>query len=234
MGHADEAVVANRDNSRRSRACRPRGCLPILLPRFSHFVMQSSKRCGRDFSVDDYEDIAAHHYLGEWIFAGPPFNVLSWENDSYPVHLQASGAPPQLIAAARECRQWAPSFLDACANSVLKLRPTAIGFTTTFGQTIAALGVAMRIKARSPAVSIVFGGANCEGSMGQALMQEFSCIDVVVQGEGDNSAVGVFSDLLAGRPVKSSPGILSRPTPGAKSKHDDLHPVRMDEPNAGL
>ena len=195
---------------------------------FLHFVMQASKRCGRDFSVDDYEDIAAHHYVGEWIFAGASFDEPGPENESYLAYLQAAGTPARLIEAAREGRRWASAFLDVCAESLLKLRPNAVGFTTTFGQTIASLGVARRIKARSPEISIVFGGANCDGPMGRALMREFSCIDVVVQGEGENSAVAVFSDLVAAKAVRRSPSVLSRSEPGVEVDVDE-RAVAMDD-----
>jgi ribosomal peptide maturation radical SAM protein 1 len=66
-------------------------------------------------------------------------------------------------------------------------------------------------------VRIVFGGANCEGTMGAALHRAFPVVDVVVRGEGERVLPELVRDLLASRPVRPRPGLCYRdPGDGAR------------------
>jgi ribosomal peptide maturation radical SAM protein 1 len=161
----------------------------------------------------DFEAVAAHHYLGEWIFSGAAFGQVSKTDERYLEHLIDVGEPSSLVEAARKFRRYVPHFLNRLCDQLINLSPVAIGFTTTFGQTIASIAAATKIKQALPLVKIVFGGANCEGVMGQTLLREFDCIDLVVQGEGEDSAVRLFKAIRGGESVHSSPGILSRLVP---------------------
>ncbi|MFG0216371.1 RiPP maturation radical SAM C-methyltransferase [Brevibacillus porteri] len=62
-----------------------------------------------------------------------------------------------------------------------------IGFTSVFEQNIASLSMAKRLKEKWANQFIIFGGANCEGEMGKALLESFPFIDAVCSGEGDLS-----------------------------------------------
>ncbi|ASJ53646.1 hypothetical protein BP422_08790 [Brevibacillus formosus] len=62
-----------------------------------------------------------------------------------------------------------------------------IGFTSVFEQNVASLSMAKRLKEKWPNTFIIFGGANCEGEMGQALLESFPFLNAVCSGEGDLS-----------------------------------------------
>src|SRR5262249_28615092 len=80
-----------------------------------------------------------------------------------------------------------PPFLDASVEMVPWCDYQVVGFPSTFEQNIASLALAKRIKAKHPAVNIVFGGANWEGEMGIALHGAFDFVDYVCSGEADVS-----------------------------------------------
>jgi len=106
-----------------------------------------------------------------------------------------------------------PDFLDGCASSILADSPKIVGFTSTFGQNTASLAVAKLVKERSNNANvpaIVFGGANCEGEMGAAILAAFDFVDHVCSGEGDIAFPIFVRNFYAGKPVDKINGIISR------------------------
>jgi ribosomal peptide maturation radical SAM protein 1 len=75
---------------------------------------------------------------------------------------------------------------------VLEARPKIVGITSVFQQHLASLALAKRIKVQRPDTFIVFGGANCEATMGLETVRQFPFVDAVVSGEGDH----VFGELV--------------------------------------
>ena len=63
-------------------------------------------------------------------------------------------------------------------------------------ETLNTAAVAERLKQRSDAPIIVFGGANCEGEMGLQLIRSFDCIDFICCGEADVSFIRLLDRLL--------------------------------------
>lgn len=83
--------------------------------------------------------------------------------------------------------------VSSWAERLLEGNPRIIGFSTTFQQTVPSLALARKVKELSAgSVTTLIGGANCRGDMGQALLDNFSCIDHVISGEGE----GVIGDLV--------------------------------------
>lgn len=128
-------------------------------------------------------------------------------------------------------RDAAGAFLDHCMSHMDWASYSMIGFTTTFQQNMASLALARRIKRLSPDCTIVFGGANCEGEMGEALHRNFDFIDYVCSGEGDKA----FLDLLSwrnnpDRQVPAIDGILARDANGTRFLGKEVSPVEnLDE-----
>ena len=147
-------------------------------------------------ALEDYDTVALSHWdigLGDWIFAP--------ENGSDDGWLRERGVPHALLAKVSRMRELVPSFLDAECDAVLALAPAVVGFTSTFNQNLPSLALATRIKARDPNVRIVFGGANCDGPMGAALLHAFPQVDVVVRGEAEPVLPSLMRDLLAEAPL---------------------------------
>ena len=81
----------------------------------------------------------------------------------------------------------AVEYIDCIAGTVLAGDPDIVGLTSTFLQRKAALAIAKRIKAIRPNIHIIFGGADCESPMGEALLANYSFINAVFHGDAENS-----------------------------------------------
>ncbi len=149
---------------------------------------------GERICLEDYEEIAIQYFIGDWIFAVPPFNNPRDSDEEYFQYLRSQGTPQDLISLAVKIRSLVPEFLDSCVEDVINTAPTVVGFTTTFGQNVPSLVLSKLLKQRDPSLKIVFGGANCDGPMGEALHRNFPWIDVVVRGEGEGVIVGLMRD----------------------------------------
>lgn len=62
-----------------------------------------------------------------------------------------------------------------------------IGFSICFNQLLSSLTAAQRIKKMHPSLPIVIGGSGCVGTIGTSLLENFSQIDYVISGEGEES-----------------------------------------------
>lgn len=103
-----------------------------------------------------------------------------------------------------------PAFLEACAESTAWQDYDIVGFSLMFDQTLASLCLARAIKQRHPHITIVFGGAACDGEMGAEIVRSFDCVDVVVRGEADHTVAGLVRTLRSGGNLDSCPGIVFR------------------------
>jgi ribosomal peptide maturation radical SAM protein 1 len=104
-------------------------------------------------------------------------------------------------------------FLDRCLAACDWRQYAIVGFTASFQQTMASLCIARRLKQLRPDVTVVFGGAACEGAMGVELLRQFPQIDYVFLGEADESFPRFAEQLLAGTtPMAERAGFVGRGT----------------------
>lgn len=165
------------------------------------------------------DEQALYHSLhGEWIFAAdaherPPLD-LAYVSE---ILLQRFGDVCTLdrLHAILSARERAPAFLDDCLAAVEQDAPDIVGFTTSFQQNCASLALARRIKARRPGAHIVFGGANCRGAMGHALLRHYPFIDAVCIDEGDEAFPAYVRAWRRGGAAAASavPGMIVRGRP---------------------
>ncbi len=101
-------------------------------------------------------------------------------------------------------------FLQRCAAAFDWTQYAVVGFATNFQQTVSSLCLAKRIKAASPSTVIVFGGAACEGPMGEELLRQFPWIDYVFLGEADESFPHFVNALLLGQRPRRLAGVAGR------------------------
>lgn len=94
-----------------------------------------------------------------------------------------------------------PALVEEWAEGLLIDQPRVLGFSSSFQQNVASLALARAVRRRrSPAeVTIVFGGANCEDDMGQAIADNFSYVDRVVSGEAEATIVRLAHEILKER-----------------------------------
>jgi ribosomal peptide maturation radical SAM protein 1 len=110
-------------------------------------------------------------------------------------------------------RSLVPHFLAYCMAAIPWEEYAIVGFTSTFEQNIASLALAKQVKKAYPDISIVFGGANWEGEMGQELHNQFQFVDYVCSGEADESFPTLVQRVLSNQPVDCPdpiPGIVYR------------------------
>jgi ribosomal peptide maturation radical SAM protein 1 len=187
----------------------------LKLAFMEHCLAATAERPGDEqIRVGDYERVACQHShvgMGDWIFAVPPFRRTTPESDDeYFVYLRKNGIPTPDIARAVTMRELVPAFLERCADEILAAAPRVIGFTSAFSQNVPSLALARLLKDRDPTLITMFGGANCEGTMGAALHRAFPWVDVVVRGEAERILPDLVQDLLAGGEVRPQPGLCYR------------------------
>jgi ribosomal peptide maturation radical SAM protein 1 len=164
-----------------------------------------------------------HALLGEWIFAAEAHGTEPLDLDYVSDVLQARFGrfcSLALLHAAMRAREIAGAFLDACLAAVERDAPAIVGFTSSFQQNCASLALARRIKSSFPETVIVFGGANCRGTLGLALLETYAFIDAVCIDEGDRAFPAYVRRLASGSPPAPIPGIAERPHARAATDAD--------------
>ncbi len=190
-------------------------------------------------SVADYDAMVnqGHNGLGDWIFSVPPFRDAPESDGQYLAFLRSREVPERTLQAALTMRRLVPAFLERMADDVIALGPKIVGFTSTFNQNVPSLVLAKILKRRDPALSVVFGGANCDGPMGAALHRAFPWVDVVVRGEAERILPGLVRDLIADRIVRPQAGLCFRegdisvsiPQAGSDVAMDEIPTPTFDE-----
>ncbi len=164
-----------------------------------------------------------HDLVGEWLFGVAAFGAEAVPEEA--AYLEACpegrefftkmGLDPAALATLR--REILPRFLDECAASIDWGRYRVVGFTSTFQQNVASLGLARRIKERWPGVAIVFGGVNLAGDAGEEFIRAFPFVDYVVVGDGDHAFPALLGCIASGTTPDSVPGLLIRTADGVRS-----------------
>ncbi len=139
--------------------------------------------------------------------------------------------PHDLQERLIKARDMAALFTETCARQIASINPRILGFSTTFCQTCSSLAVARRVKETmgSKAPLVIFGGSNCQGRMGYAILKAFPWIDYACCGEGDQAFVEFASHFLNGTTHPRIQGI-----PGGNGEGRDEFTVpqpitKMDE-----
>ena len=184
---------------------------------------------------------AVHDLLGEWVFTdafwGPNErrgqayleNVLQ---GSHPHHHKADpDSLSDLMTFSASLRDGVEPFLSAALSDVPWGEYAMVGFSSTFQQQLASLALGSRLKRLYPRMTIVFGGANCEGVMGRTLLENFPFVDAVCIGEGDLCFPPYAESVMNGLAWEADPLLITRDTLSSASCSSGLQTrVRnMDE-----
>lgn len=126
-------------------------------------------------------------------------------------------------------REVVPEWLDACVSDLLTAGPIRVaGFSCNFFQTLPALALGRRIKARFPEARIVCGGCAFHGDPGAELLAKVPWIDAVCLGEADDVVVPLMHALYHGRAPANLPGIYYRNGIGAAVAGEEPRPVSAE------
>jgi ribosomal peptide maturation radical SAM protein 1 len=129
---------------------------------------------------------------GDWVFAPfarvVPEAVLATDLDYFEQvigrQFQQFHTPRNLLGLLAARAEAAP-FLQETAAAIDVDAYDLIGFTSSFQQNAASIGLARLLKQRRPELTIAFGGANCRAELGLELLRRYDFIDAVCIGEGD-------------------------------------------------
>ncbi len=123
--------------------------------------------------------------------------------------------------------QLSDQFIVDMAEELIAAQPRIIGFSSTFQQNCASLAIAQAAKTLAPDTLICFGGANCEGPMGQAILTHFPAVDYVFSGEAENSFPQFIEQVLNNEPISTdNQTVFSRAQP---HQNTSPKPVIMDD-----
>ena len=111
-----------------------------------------------------------------------------------------------------------------------------VGFSVCFNQLLASLAAAALIKKKFPHTTIIFGGSSCAATAGKSIVDAFSCVDFVIQGEGEKSLLefcryisGERSDLpeniFSTAPAKQQPSSFNDPSDNSQLPELDALPA---------
>ncbi|MCQ4165546.1 RiPP maturation radical SAM C-methyltransferase [Tahibacter harae] len=183
-----------------------------------------AEACGVETNEWLAEDVPTHLLVGDWLFA----------------HLLAGAEPAGAAAHAQTLREHAgparwrellrlrarsEGFIAGLARHVHTRGAAVVGFSSMFQQTAASLALAAQLKRLAPDTHICFGGANCHGPMGPALLQRYGQIDSVFTGNAEAVFAAFTRGVLDGRP-RPVPGAVLR---GGSEAARPAPPARLDQ-----
>jgi len=185
-----------------------------------HLTLDFAAKIGPEL----YEELCGYRglELGNWLFAEAAFGADAPSLgtrflEDFPEVLASVDADDLDVETLLQIRrQHVPEFLDAAMAQVDWGSHRVVGFTSTFQQNVASFALARRIKARHPDLTIIFGGANFDGEMGQALVRTCPWIDFAVNGEADTAFPMCLDALAEGRDLCAIPGVISREQPSPR------------------
>lgn len=142
-----------------------------------------------------YNELAhssGRYLLGERVFR--PY--------AYSETLDRTAGPVDILSASQEAllkqvRAHIPEFMADMVGKVLAQKPRIVGFSSSFQQNLAAIGLARMIKDVAPHIRIVMGGANVAGRMADGLAQSIPWIDHFFDGEADTAFPEFCEQLIA-------------------------------------
>ncbi len=173
----------------------------------------------KTISTELYSRIALSGWAGEALFA--PLLFPEKKADAAKLFRQSltgKGKPrPDFdtltASVAESCAQWLAD---------INFSPYAlIGFSLCFSQLFASLYLAKKIKDKWSDIPIVFGGSSCSGEIGASLLQHFSTIDYLIDGEGEQQLLALCR-FLSGQ-ANSLPDKIRtlHPVPAAQTNKAD-------------
>lgn len=105
-----------------------------------------------------------------------------------------------------------PSFFSKCEQFISEYNPDMVGFTSMFEQHMASLCLAKKISVMLPNCPIIFGGANCDGAMGNFWALKYSFIHTVISGEGEYAMDILVKEYLSCGNIEKYRGVLTGET----------------------
>ena len=147
-------------------------------------------------------------------------------------HRQYGGVPGVMEQILRLRSEVVPQWIESKIQEMMRWRPTLVGFTCMFDQTIASAAISLRIKTFAPDTLIAFGGYAVRSPTGEMLMDAFPWIDAVCTGEGEPCIADLArASRNAGdghRDLSHVPNLVFRDAAGKLVESTPAKPVDMN------
>ncbi|HEY6348349.1 MAG TPA: RiPP maturation radical SAM C-methyltransferase, partial [Candidatus Angelobacter sp.] len=200
-----------------------------------HYLnLHLAKRLGLEL----YEKVVERSvFHTEWFFSQALFGPggmaevkNSWDDllsdpEAQPLLEQLQRILDDSSEACRKIATEVTPFIQACMSQIDWTKYLAVGFTTTFAQSLASLLLAKHIKEQHPQVQIVIGGANVDSEMGVEFVRAFPWVDYVVHGEAEKSFPLLLDNLASGRFSEKVSGVSMRQNGSVVAGDSDAVPV---------
>lgn len=157
-------------------------------------------------------------YLPEWVFSRHYYGPEHGDDLSAMLALDPLAEIPwpefsDVIPLALE--PITKNFLDDIVESVDWSHYDVLGCSLTISQLGSSMAFARRIKLLHPGIRIVFGGSQCAGPMGRAILRICPYVDAVVHVEGELVFADLVRRLRGGESLDGLPGVSYRGPDGA-------------------
>lgn len=121
-------------------------------------------------------------------------------------------------------------FISEITNHILKINPKCVSFYTLWPYYHISLRIANEIKRVNKNIIVVFGGPQSSATA-EETMKTFSCVDFVCTGEGENTVVPFFSELLRNdsSDLSAIPGLCYRRGSDIVKNTQDIPLCNLDE-----
>lgn len=156
-------------------------------------------------------------FNAEWVFArqyfGPEHGL---HLDQFMDERPGFGLPTRALEARvlRALDAVAREWLDDVVAGLDWGSYDLVGFSLTLSQLASSVALARRLKLAHPDLVIVFGGAQCAGPMGRAILRCFPAVDAVVQAEGEPLVAELARRAHAGTLLADLAGLAWRDAAG--------------------
>jgi ribosomal peptide maturation radical SAM protein 1 len=155
-------------------------------------------------------------FVGEWLFSSALYGARPYADGAYVDEIlrRAWKMDDAALTRLQRMRTKVEPFLEHCVSAVRWEDYSLVGFTSVFQQNLSSLALAARVKRGHPELTVCFGGANWEETMGVALQAQFPFVDLAFSGEADESFPAVLAARQDGRPVQGIRGVTASATNG--------------------
>ena len=136
--------------------------------------------------------------------------------------------PAVLKQWIQELRQIAEEVVEETSQKIAAIHPDVLAVSSVFFQLNGALAIARRVKELAPQIKILFGGPNCMGEPGGAILRYAPAVDAVFFGEGDEVFAETIRALQSGAPLPYGALRKQDLAPGMKKAGDFPYRITRD------
>ncbi len=156
-----------------------------------------------------YEKYNAHHNgsarlpFEEWTFLPAVFPEGNYDEDAFLKNIYGQTNywnNIDIVAFKKEIksvRNTATQWVRELAEKILSVSPSVVACSSSFFQKIPSLALLRTIKDLNPDVITLMGGSECETIMGKTIHSQFTWVDYVVSGEGEDLIGPLMKQIFA-------------------------------------